>query len=233
MHSGDRQRYWRDLLGTGICNPQGVVKREAVLRVLELGWQLFRTRYQEELLVHLVGGLAWTLCIDEREADAVALLRTIWDGKHPFNPSYITERKGKENVPKPDRLRLPTLIPIGERLAGLVDGQDKALVLSAIKRLGSKRFTEHTVEIRGKKIVLHPKVGYTLAIPGKKITLRPGMQYNGASPRDSVALVKAYNTTGLPYSNAEPPIFNFRRSALYTFSPMSDEERAATIGQMG
>ena len=41
----------------------------------------------EECLLPLIGGLAWTLYMDDRQADAVALLKTIWDCKQQASSS--------------------------------------------------------------------------------------------------------------------------------------------------
>src|SRR6187549_2571294 len=201
---------------------------QAVL--LEQGWPLFQRLQLEELLLPLVGALAWTLYMDDRQADAVALLRMIGDGKQPFSPSNIPELRNLQLGP-------PTLIPVWTLLAELIDGQDQARILSDIERL--KRCEQHiqeqhihTVEIRGKKIILHPKEGYTTKIPGKKKTLRPGMQYTGTALHDNVALVKVYNPRRLPYFNGNPAplVHNFRRGAGHLLSLlMSDEERAERL----
>ena len=158
------------------------VKREdAKAALLELGWPLFRRRQLEELLLPLVRGLAWTMCIDDRERDAVALLRTIWDSEQLFSPF---------NIPKLEELELrrPTLIPVGILLAEL-DGQGRAQILSCVERLKDheQHIQEHahTVEIRGNKITLQPQAEYIADI----------------DTHNNIALLRVYNPPRLPFSN--------------------------------
>lgn len=129
--------------------------REVVQQLLELAWNLFRERHLEELLIHLVAGLAWTFCIDECESDAVALLKKVWNREHPFSSSL--KQKGtvwNRQQASISKIGLPTLVPIGALLAELTNGDEKASVLLDIERLHyqlGKHLPAHMVGILGKK----------------------------------------------------------------------------------
>ncbi len=122
---------------------------------------------------------------------------------------------------------------------GRVDrGQDLAHILSDIERLEGheQRIHEqhaHTVEIRGKRIMLHPTAEYTAVIPRMNIKLRLGMRYIGASLRDNIALVRVYNPPRLPYSNgntAPVTAYNLRLGTSHAFSAFTgDKERVGML----
>jgi hypothetical protein len=60
------------------------VKREHVLELFIIGWQIYQNRQLEELLIPVGVSPAWTYCLDGREKDAITLLKKIWDGREPF-----------------------------------------------------------------------------------------------------------------------------------------------------
>ena len=202
-----------------------VERNHAQRALLELGWPLFQSRQLEELLFPLVRDLAWTLCIDDREADAVALLRKIWNSKQLFSPY---------NSPKLRELQLrpPTLIPVGVLLAELTNGQDQQILrdLELLQRSEQQNHKQHahTVEIQGKKIILHPGTEYTVQIPSKKIISRQGMQSTGASPSDNVALIKVCNPPRLPYSS----VSSYGRGA-HPFLGSQLRQRYSVMGGLG
>ncbi|RYP15931.1 hypothetical protein DL765_005417 [Monosporascus sp. GIB2] len=93
--------------------PHGRLRRDHVQAVLlGQGWPLFQRLQLQELLLPLVGALAWTLYKDDRQADPVALLKLIWDYEEPFSPSNVPELKEMQLGP-------PMLIPVGSLLAEL------------------------------------------------------------------------------------------------------------------
>ena len=58
--------------------------------IFEAGWKLFRQKHQEELLIPFGRALAWSFVLDDRESDAIRLLRLIQKGDPPFGWSTST-----------------------------------------------------------------------------------------------------------------------------------------------
>lgn len=82
------------------------IAREHVHEIFTTVWPIFSDRKLEQLLFPLARVFAWTLCIDDRETDAIAFLENIWDQKLPFkfsNPpegfQLINGRRWQPNLP--------------------------------------------------------------------------------------------------------------------------------------
>lgn len=84
-----------------------IVQRDVVRYVFETGWELFRQKNQEELLIPFGRALAWSYVLDDRQADAVCLLQLILEGKPPFGWSRR-------------EISLPPIQPIRQLLEQLV-----------------------------------------------------------------------------------------------------------------
>lgn len=57
-----------------------IVRRAIVRRIFETGWEIFRQRHQEELLIPFGRALAWSYVLDERRADANLSFATDTEG---------------------------------------------------------------------------------------------------------------------------------------------------------
>jgi hypothetical protein len=67
-----------------------IVHRDIVRHIFETGWEMFRQRHQEELLIPFGKALAWSYVLNERRADAICLLQLIQKGEPPFGWSTRT-----------------------------------------------------------------------------------------------------------------------------------------------
>lgn len=76
---------YRVLTDLGLIIRRDVVHRHVVQHIFETGWELFRKRYQEELLIPFGGALAWSYVLDNRRSDAI--LRRIQKVERPFKRS--------------------------------------------------------------------------------------------------------------------------------------------------
>ena len=57
---------------------QDVFPRDDVRYLLERGWESLRSLGQDYLLIPVGVSLAWSYCLDDRDEDAVTLLKGIW-----------------------------------------------------------------------------------------------------------------------------------------------------------
>ena len=64
------------------------VKRDSAERIFILGWQVFRQRCAEELLIPVGRALAWSLCLDNRDQHAINLLEKIAHSDAPFDHRF-------------------------------------------------------------------------------------------------------------------------------------------------
>ena len=111
---------------------QDIVHRDIVRHIFETGWEIFRQRHQEELLIPFGRALAWSYVLNERQADAICLLQTIQKGEPPFEWSTRTSSQ------------LPTQ-PISELLDQLVSEE------KGVDRMYINSDLDHPlVEIHGK-----------------------------------------------------------------------------------
>ena len=67
-----------------------IIHRDLVRSIFEAGWKLFREKHREELLIPFGRALAWSFVLDDRESDAIRLLRLIQKGDPPFGWSTST-----------------------------------------------------------------------------------------------------------------------------------------------
>lgn len=62
---------------------RGIVRSDFVCHIFEIGWGIFKQKYQE-LLIPFGRALAWSYVLDGRRGDAVCLLQLIQNGEPPF-----------------------------------------------------------------------------------------------------------------------------------------------------
>jgi hypothetical protein len=60
------------------------VHRAVAQSIFELAWKLFRQDHQEELLIPFGKALAWSFILNNRESEAINILRLIGGGLHPY-----------------------------------------------------------------------------------------------------------------------------------------------------
>lgn len=85
-----------------------IVHRNVVRHVFETGWEFFRKRHQEELLIPFGRALAWSYVLNNRQTDAVHLLRLIQEGGSPFR--WSTRILSQQPI-QPIRELLEELVP--------------------------------------------------------------------------------------------------------------------------
>ena len=67
-----------------------IVHRDTVRHVFETGWEIFKQRHQEELLIPFGRALAWCYVLEYHRSDAICLLQLIKKGEPPFGWSTRT-----------------------------------------------------------------------------------------------------------------------------------------------
>ncbi|KAJ6026388.1 uncharacterized protein N7446_005011 [Penicillium canescens] len=107
------------LIQLGRIIRRDIVHRDVVRHVFETGWEVFRQRHQEELLIPFGRAIAWSYVLNNRQADAVCLLQLIQKGEPPFGWS--------------EKFAQPPIQPIRELLGQLVseeNGVDRKYISS-------------------------------------------------------------------------------------------------------
>ena len=94
---------------------RNIIHRDVVRSIFEAGWKLFREKHREELLIPFGGALARSFVLNDRESDAIHLLRLIQKGVPPFGWSTGTLSRWSTSTPS----QLP-IQPIGELLKQLL-----------------------------------------------------------------------------------------------------------------
>lgn len=61
-----------------------IVHRDIVRLIFETGWEIFRQRHQEELLIPFGRALAWSYVLNGRQADAICFFATDTEGGAPL-----------------------------------------------------------------------------------------------------------------------------------------------------
>ncbi|KAL2836628.1 hypothetical protein BJY01DRAFT_221820 [Aspergillus pseudoustus] len=89
-----------------------IVPRDVAKSIFELAWKLFRQDQLEVLLIPLGKALAWSFVLDDRDSEAISILRLIEGGLHPYECS----RKRTSQLP---------IQPIQHLLEQLLSAQEK------------------------------------------------------------------------------------------------------------
>jgi hypothetical protein len=152
---------YKVLTELGLIIRRDMVHRHVVQHIFETGWELFRKRDQEELLIPFGRGLAWSYVLDNRRPDAINLLRRIQKGEPPFKRSTRMQSQ-------------PPIQPIRELLEQLVSeesGSDRKHISSDL---------DHPlVEIKSKSIQIASHL--VLSETERSTLLRDGILFTDQS----------------------------------------------------
>lgn len=110
---------------------RAIVRRDVVCHIFEIGWEIFKQKHQEELLIPFGRALAWSYVLDDRRSDAVCLLQLIQNGEPPFGWSM---RSSSQLPLQPIRDLLEHLDSEGNGVDGTYISSDLKYPLVEFKR---------------------------------------------------------------------------------------------------